>query len=101
MEARSAVTFTTLWVSPEIQRVLLSEPPSAEEISTRNALNVPAGTLTSSLPATISCNNFTFCVCTSKLKLLQLMVAGKEDVRVPDPNRPHLQTMGRPSQPRS
>ncbi len=67
----SAITvdiFTGVRVSLAIQMVDLSGPPSAEDSSTLNASNVPAGTVTLSDPATWSCISFTFCFCTSKLR---------------------------------
>src|SRR4051794_27950124 len=68
IDASTDEILSGLRLSLLIQTVDLSEPPSAEVISTRHASNSPAGTVTFSLPATLSCSSFGLRFCRSKLR---------------------------------
>ena len=51
-----------------IHNVSLSGPPSVGVSSTLNVSNVPAGTVTASVPATFNCTILGFCFCKSKFR---------------------------------
>ena len=68
MAGSVAAILTTLRESCATQRVVTPGSPAAELSSTFHALNVPAGTVTSSAPTTRTCFTSTFCFWMSKLR---------------------------------